>query len=152
MKESNKKTHKDHNDQTIVEIVEDDLHIKEDLNCAETILFAADKAYAMELPHSARILAAGFGGGMGIESVCGVVTGGVMALSFLFVEDRGHESDYIKTLTSEFIEEFYRHYESLECKALKEKHRTPQEDCKPIILEGALILQKIIERERRKII
>ncbi|MFO7849986.1 MAG: C-GCAxxG-C-C family (seleno)protein [Spirochaetia bacterium] len=151
MKEKIKEKKSDHGDQSIVNIVKDDLHLKEDLNCAESILCAANEAYAMELPRSACKLAAGFGGGMGIESVCGVVTGGVMALSSLFVVDRGHESDYIKTLTSEFIEEFYRHYGSLECKVLKEKHRTPLGDCKPIILEGAHILQKIIEREGRNI-
>ena len=77
-----------------------------DLNCAEKILYGASWAYNLKLSPEALKLAAGFGGGMGVESTCGAITGGVMVLSHLYVEQRAHESGRIKVLTGEFIETF----------------------------------------------
>ena len=137
-------------EKTLAGLIESDFHHEKDLNCAEAILYGANEIYGLELPHSALKLAAGFGGGMGTETTCGVISGGVMALSALFVKDRGHEGDYIKELTSEYIEEFHRRMGSAECREVKETHRPPGGDCTAVILEGARILQAIIDRERRK--
>jgi len=46
-------------------IIENGLSKAKDLNCAETVLYAANQAYGLQLPHSALKLAAGFGGGCG---------------------------------------------------------------------------------------
>ena len=74
-----------------------------DLNCAKKIVYGANHVYNMGLSPQALKLAAGFGGGMGIESVCGTLTGGVMVLSNLYVKRNAHESERIKELESEFI-------------------------------------------------
>jgi C_GCAxxG_C_C family probable redox protein len=141
-----KSTEQQHN---LIDLIEADLHVKEDLNCAETILYGVDRAYELELPPSALRLAAGFGGGMGVESTCGVVTGGVMALSALFVQGRSHEDEFTGELIREYVNGFLRLYGTLECSIIKEQNRKPDGDCKPIILEGAKLLHTIIERERR---
>jgi C_GCAxxG_C_C family probable redox protein len=80
-------------------LIEEGFFSDADLNCAETILHAANEVYGWNLSHDALLLAAGFGGGVGgQEFLCGALLGGVMALSKLFVRDRGHESDLMKTI------------------------------------------------------
>lgn len=80
----------------LLKLLQDGFGNAMDLNCAEKILYGANWAYDMKLPAEALKLAAGFGGGMGIESSCGVITGGVMVLSSLYVKRNGHESGRIK--------------------------------------------------------
>lgn len=45
--------------QTLYEIVSSRINENEDLNCAETVVYAANRAYELGLPHSALKLAAG---------------------------------------------------------------------------------------------
>lgn len=135
----------------LTEIVESGLDKKEDLNCAETILHAANRAYKMELDKTALKLAAGFGGGMGIESTCGAITASVMVLSHLFVKEKGHESDYIKELTKELFSRFELKMNSVFCSNLKDKYKDPQTGCRPVIYEASHILENIIDRELNKL-
>ena len=99
-------------------IIESGLDKKEDLNCSETILKAANISYNMKLDKTALKLAAGFGGGMGIESTCGALTGAVMVLSHLFVTERGHESDYIRDLNQHVSNGNYDLIQGLEAQQL----------------------------------
>jgi C_GCAxxG_C_C family probable redox protein len=128
-------------------IIKSGLDIREDLNCSESILKAANTAYEMGLDETALKLAAGFGGGMGIESTCGALTGSVMVLSHLFVKEKGHESDYINDLCSEFFTFFEESMDSINCNILKDKFGNSEIQCRPIVYEAAIILEKIINRE-----
>ena len=76
----------------LLKLLQDGFGSAMDLNCAEKILYGANWAYNMKLPAEALKLAAGFGGGMGIESSCGVITGGVMVLSSLYEKNHGPDS------------------------------------------------------------
>ena len=134
----------------MTDIIENGLSKRKDLNCAETMLYAANEAYQLQLPHSALKLAAGFGGGMGIASTCGALTGGVMALSAIFVKEHARESDYIKTLNAEMFASFKNAMHSINCDYLKEHYETPQEECHPIIVQAAQIVEALIDRERAR--
>ena len=118
-----------------------------DLNCAEKIVYGANHVYNMGLSPQALKLAAGFGGGMGIESVCGTLTGGVMVLSNLYVKRNAHESERIKELESEFITSFYKEMGCTDCHNLKAKYREETEGCNQIIFKAAEILDRIVARE-----
>lgn len=121
---------------------------EDDWNCAERTLRGANAAYGLGLDDDALRLAGGFGGGMAVESVCGVVAGAVMALSALFVEERAHASEKIKPLTKEFIERFEQELGMADCARLKPKYRTPEEGCRSVLLAGAKVLDEIVARER----
>ena len=101
----------------------------------------------MGLDKRALKLSAGFGGGMGIENTCGTLTGGVMVISNLFVEDRGHESDRIKQLTKEYLDRYNAEMSTMICKELKEKYRTEEKKCLDVIMKAAEILDSIVKRE-----
>lgn len=116
-------------------------------NCAEKILHGANEAYKLNLDKKFLKLAAGFGGGMGIESVCGALTAGIMVLSHLFVSHRAGESTRIKELTSEFLNKYEREMGSINCAPLKEKYRDEVKKCGDVIIKAAEILDEIVARE-----
>jgi len=120
---------------------------KEDLNCAEKILYGANESYHLGLDREALKLAAGFGGGMAIEDVCGALTASIMVLGKLFVKNSAHESSRIKELTKEFLTSYQKEMGSIECAPLKAKYRTDAIKCRDIILKAAQILDSIVARE-----
>ena len=119
-----------------------------DLNCAETIVYAANEAYQLNLSKETLRASAGFGGGMAIEETCGALTGAVLVLGIMLVQDRAHESDKMK----EIVADLFRRYESRKgtwnCKALKEEFR--EEDpvkCRTVVMEAAKILEELLKEE-----
>ena len=134
--------------QTLYDIVASRLNTREDLNCAETMVYAANQAYNLGLPHSALKLAAGFGGGMGVDSTCGVLTGASMVFSAMFVRRRGHESERVKQLNAEFFERMRGILGHIDCAPIKQRWRDETDGCLPVMLEAARVLQQIIDRER----
>ena len=131
----------------LLKLLQDGFGSAMDLNCAEKILYGANWAYDMKLPAEALKLAAGFGGGMGVESSCGVITGGVMVL---YVKRNGHESGRIKALEKEFIETFTKEMGAIDCAALKAKYRNDEIKCNLIIFKAGEILDRMVEREGLK--
>ena len=124
---------------------------KEDLNCAEKILQAANIEYSLgSLDKEALKLAAGFGGGMAIEDKCGALTASIMVLGTLFVKDRAHENTRIKELTIELFEEYKKEMGTIDCAPLKEKYRTEELKCRNVILKAAEVLDRIVKRELDK--
>lgn len=131
----------------LLKLLQDGFGNAMDLNCAEKILYGANWAYNMQLPPEALKLAAGFGGGMGVESSCGVITGGVMVLSALYVKRNGHESGRIKALEKEYIETFTKEMGSIDCAPLKAKYRNDEIKCNLIIFKAGEILDLMVKRE-----
>lgn len=132
----------------LAEIVASYYTPERDLNCAETIVYAANEAYQLNLSQETLRASAGFGGGMAIEETCGALTGAVLVLGIMLVKDRAHESNKMK----EIVADLFRRYENLKgtinCKALKEKFR--EEDpvkCRMVVMEAASILEEILREE-----
>lgn len=123
--------------------------IRNNLNCAECILYAANEEYNMGINPDDLKLAAGFGGGMAVEGTCGALTGAIMVLGRLFVNVKAHESDRIKLLTRELIERSYKKLSTLNCRELKAKYRDEEKRCFVIISAVSGILDDIVMREKR---
>lgn len=120
---------------------------EQDLNCAEKILYGANSIYTLGMDSNTLKVAAGFGGGMAVESVCGALTASIMVLSRLFVVKNAHESTRIKELTKEFLELYTREMGNINCASLKVKYRTEEMKCHLVILKAAEILGTMIRRE-----
>ena len=129
------------------ELVNDGFMEREDLNCAETMLFGANKVYDLGLDPRALKLAAGFGGGMGIKSTCGALTGSVMVLGRIFAKDKGHDTPRLKELCAEFLEEYRRQMGYIDCKSLKDRYWTEDRECRRVVLRAAEVLEQLIGRE-----
>ena len=132
------------------ELIEQGYYPKEDLSCSETILYGANKVYKLGLSKDCLRLSAAFGGGMGVENVCGVVTASLMVLGYMFVKEHAHQSLEIKDLSKELFERYSKELGDFNCNPLKDKYRTEEKKCYDIILKGAEILDDIVAREKRK--
>jgi C_GCAxxG_C_C family probable redox protein len=119
----------------------------QDFNCAEKILYGANEAYQLGLSHDALKMAAGFGGGMAIEDVCGALTASIMVLGRLFVKGNAHESTRIKDLTTELFKSYRKEMSEIDCAPLKAKYRTEEFKCRDVILKAAQVLDGIVQRE-----
>jgi C_GCAxxG_C_C family probable redox protein len=131
------------------ELVENGYGEEHDLNCAETILWGANAVYDLGLDRNALRLASGFGGGMGIESTCGALTGAVMVLGRLFTRDRGHQSPRVKELCIRFLEAYRARMGSIDCAPLKARYRSEELKCREVVLQSARILEELIQEVRR---
>lgn len=131
-------------------LIEQGFYPKNDLNCAETILYGANQVYGLGLSKNCLRLSAAFGGGMGTENVCGVVTASLMVLGCLFVKDGAHQSPEIKDLCKELFELYTKKLGNFDCKPLKDQYRTEEKKCYDVILRGAEILDELIIREKKK--
>lgn len=133
------------------ELIQVGYGIKEDLNCAETILYGANQAYRLHLNSDSLKLAAAFAGGMAIESVCGVLTASLMVLGKLFVPEVAHKYPEIKELCKELFNTFKKEMGDILCKPLKDNYRTEEKKCREVILKAAEVLDKIVTRELKNL-
>ena len=83
------------------ELLETGYGVREDLNCAERILYGANRAYQLGFDKDDLKVAAGFWG-MAIESVCGALTASIMVLSRLYVQDRPMKATASRTWSELF--------------------------------------------------
>ena len=120
---------------------------EENLNCAEQILYGANIAYDLGLNKEALKLAGGFGGGMAIEDKCGALTGAIMVMSSLFIDDVARDSLKLKDLIKELFNRYEDAMGSIDCAPLMDMHRTEEEGCRHVILKAAEILDAIVREE-----
>jgi C_GCAxxG_C_C family probable redox protein len=131
----------------IAEIIRNDLSKREDLNCAESVLRAANDDLGLGLDRKALRLASGFGGGMGVGHACGALTGAVMVLGVLYVKERAHESTRIKDVEQKLIAAFEKEYGTIMCRPIKDAHSDPEYKCKSVILKSAELLEDLLRSD-----
>ena len=118
-----------------------------DLNCSEVMMYAASDEYNMNLKSDTFKTMSSFGGGMGIESICGAITGSLAVIGILFTKERAHEGDLVKKLCQEFFQKFEANLGTNNCAELKVKYRKEDVGCRTMIEVAAIILDEIVKRE-----
>ena len=117
-----------------------------DRNCAEALLCAGRDCYQLELSSEALRAAGGFGGGMGIGSVCGALTGSLMVMGPLFVAERSHESEDMKEVRQWFFELAQQRLGSIDCESLKDRYYHEDTKCLEVVRLAAQILHETAEQ------
>lgn len=120
--------------------------LDEGLNCAESMLAAANEEYEMGLTDGEIELMRGFGGGMGYGTTCGAISGSVAALSKLICikvdKDTAHE------VTSGFVEEFEKRFKSTLCDDLVPVYKKEDVRCYELLLLTADLLEEVIAKNK----
>lgn len=98
-------------------------YLKENYNCAETILRVANAEYNLGITEDDIKLASGFGGGMGVGSTCGALVGCIAVLGKLFVETKDHETEGFRERCAEFYQQFVRELGAADCETLKATYK-----------------------------
>lgn len=120
---------------------------KYDLSCSEVMMYAASDEYNINLQSETFKTMSSFGGGMGIESVCGAITGSLAVIGILFTKERAHEGDRVKKLCQEFFQKFETKLSTNNCGVLKAKYKKEDTGCRVMIETAANILDEIVIRE-----
>src|SRR6056297_676115 len=94
-----------------------------DLNCAESILYGANEEYELSLDQKALDTMSSFGGGMGVESVCGALTGAIAVLGVMFSWDKSIDSQKRKAIVTDFYNAFEQRFGSDNCGQIKKSFR-----------------------------
>jgi len=115
-----------------------------DYNCAETMLYAANEYYELNLSKDAFKTMSGFGGGMAVGNTCGVITGCLAALGVMFTDEKSHESDKLKKLSRKFHIAFAKRFGFTDCPLLKELHKTEEKRCSDMIIAAAEIMEEVV--------
>ena len=126
------------------DLVRDDYMARNDYNCSETMLVAANEAYQLRLDERALHVASPFGGGMGVERACGALTGSLMALGFMRSSDWAHRDARLGELRDEFVRRFTERFGSLDCSQIKKTHRTETRGCQAVVEIAAELLEQLL--------
>jgi C_GCAxxG_C_C family probable redox protein len=129
------------------DLVADDYMLKNDYNCAETMLHAANEAYDLGLSEEAMRAASAFGGGMGREDACGAMTGALMALGCMRSRDWAHKDERLGELRDEFVRKFESRFGSLDCAAIKQTHRSETRGCQAVVEIAASLVEDVLVGE-----
>ncbi len=84
-------------------------------NCAEVILRSMNDYYDLSMSEDELKMAAGFGGGMKVGSVCGILTGAVMGLSRIYRADNPEIKAKLSLKTTQLMKAFVSKYGSDIC-------------------------------------
>jgi C_GCAxxG_C_C family probable redox protein len=125
---------------------------KNDFNCAETMLGAANEAFELGLDERALKVACPFGGGMGVERACGALTGALMALGVRFAVDRIHRDPRMTAIRDEFVTAFTERFGSTECAFIRERFEDPENGCLAIVTGAAEILDRIAANHAQAVV
>lgn len=115
-------------------------------NCAQSVFLPFAEAAGMN-EECARGLASNFGAGMKMASVCGAITGGLMALGLCGVDDEQAIGAYYRRLKE-------RHAGVLDCASLlkinQERGQNRKVHCDAMVFECVALAEELL-RERGKL-
>lgn len=113
----------------------------ESFNCCEKICRGRNCVYQLGLDEKAQRVSAAFGGGMGIQTVCGAISGALMLLGLKCCENIEKNSK-VKEYSVPFLNKVQEEMGSIYCKDLKEKYFVdePLVRCDGVILRVAKML------------
>ena len=117
-----------------------------DLSCSESMIYAFNEKYNLNLTDEAFRMMAPFSGGMYEGEACGILTGALSVLGVLYTNNVSHDSELLHEIVIEFKTKFKEQFGSKECDVLKEYKRTEESGCTDFIVEGALLLDKVIQK------
>ena len=126
------------------ELLAEDFGDEQNYSCSERLFAGANRAYNLGLSEDSFKTASCFSGGMMISGTCGALAGSLMALGYILVEDRAHNTPELRSEVQDFIMSFNKKFGAMDCALLKEKYRTPEKKCVPLQIEAAGILDDFL--------
>jgi C_GCAxxG_C_C family probable redox protein len=118
-------------------------------NCAEAVLKTFVEAYGKEPDPSFTRFASGFGGGIGGSTceTCGALTGGIVAIGWLFGRnDPRDDKQKVISLSAEFRSRFLEKFHATNCKKILDSLGNQENglNCKRLTAEAAGVLFEML--------
>lgn len=117
---------------------------KFDLSCSETIIYAANEKYGLELSSSHFKMMAPFSGGMYERETCGILTGAIAVLGILYTDQVSHNSPLLQDAVIEYKTRFKELFGSKICDTLVETQRDEVTGCDDLVIRGGKLLEQVV--------
>jgi C_GCAxxG_C_C family probable redox protein len=130
-------------------------------SCAQAVFSGFAEQMGLEYATAVR-LTSGFGGGMGMGSICGAVTGAIMAIGLKYGGVDPKAKEQTAKLVREFTDRFKAQHKSLNCRDLlgcdlstPEGRQTAKDKnlhttvCNGIVRDAATILNQLLNEAHR---
>ncbi len=117
-----------------------------DLSCSEAIIYAANDKYNLNLSSDALKMMAPFSGGMYEKDTCGIITGSLSVLGIMLTDKNSHNSPILQEAVLEYKNQFRKTFEQTDCDYLYGIHRNEFTGCNPLIINGGIILETVINK------
>ena len=115
-------------------------------NCSETLLYACNDVYQLQITEDDMRLMAGFGGGMFIGSTCGALVGCIAALSKMFCPTKAHDTlPTLRPMIVKLNQNFKKELGALDCAHVKAVHHDPLKGCLYTCLLAGKALEQTLE-------
>lgn len=114
---------------------------KENRNCAESVLLAANDVYGLGLDEQSIRMIGGFGGGMGCCGVCGALSGAIAVLSVLDKAEKAHDSTTLKQNCADMVAAFEKKLGATLCSDLTPRYKTEAARCVATVELAAQVLE-----------
>ena len=124
-------------------------YLNEQLNCAVSVLLAANDYYSLGLEREDAKLITAFGGGLGCGNLCGALAGAAAALGVATLPEGALYTPEFRDVCAGFVTEFENLWGTTMCAVIKEKNVTPEERCSKTVLETGDALQKYIDNLKK---
>lgn len=122
-------------------------YLQRNFNCAESVLWAANRAYGLGLPAEGQKLIGGFGGGLACGSTCGALCGAMAVLGFLRMGENAHATPGFREDCAALSAAFRARLGALDCRELTPKYK--REDGTRC-LETVLLACEVLEEQLQK--
>jgi len=116
-------------------------------NCAEILLLSANEKYELGLDDRFIKAVCPYGGGLQSENTCGALLGALAAIGIMYAEDRPCTNDKMKDITKKYVEEFEKEFGAIDCKYIKEHHRSETEGCGPVKIRAAEVFERVVKEQ-----
>ncbi|MBC3887197.1 hypothetical protein GH810_02595 [Acetobacterium paludosum] len=120
------------------------------MNCAETLLRAANDKYDLNLNDDCYKMLQGFGAGFYSGKTCGAFSGSLAALGVLYTDERPSDQAKMTQATKLLVKEFEAEFGSLDCDYIKEYHRDSVTGCNPVKIRAAQVFNRVVESMEKK--
>ncbi len=120
-------------------------YLKENFNCAESMLRSINEEYGLGLENDCLKLAGGFGGGMGCGLACGALSAAIMALGKMAIGQKAHETKGFKELCASFVAAFREGEGEVDCSLLKAMNFQPERRCMRTVQLAADLFEEFAE-------
>lgn len=107
--------------------------LDEGLNCAVSVLLAANEYYSLGLSRDDAQLITAFGGGLGCGNLCGALAGAQAALGKILLEEGSLGTPEFREACAGFLAKFKEEFSCEMCEKVKELHADADTRCYPVV-------------------
>jgi len=126
------------------EIIEGLIKEEKGYNCAELILRCCDEKFKLNLTEEALKSVEGFGGGMGVGSTCGIITGAIVAITIMYNGEKYVTNKELEDLIKSLYNQIKKELKDDSCTKLLEINKKDGRSCWEMITYSGEVLEKFI--------